>query len=72
MLSYKFIWTVLATIGVITQFQPMIESYNFNGCYNRILGIKVKNPKTIDKTLHNIYKYQAVRYCNGGDSSAIF
>ena len=68
-MAFKIVWTVIASLAVITQVPMMIESYRFNQCYNKALefylqryGDEKPEPYASRKNLMH-----AFNYCQGGD-----
>ena len=66
--SYKLIWTVIASLGVLTQIPGMIQAHSFNRCYEKRLEFQLSfySEKPIgDERLKP--ETGAFNYCNGGE-----
>ena len=66
--SYKFIWTVIASLGMLTQIPGMIQAHSFNRCYEKRLEFQLSfySEKPIgDERLKP--ETGAFNYCKGGE-----
>tara|TARA_Y100000385_G_C12513914_1_gene392520 strand:+ start:158 stop:367 length:210 start_codon:yes stop_codon:yes gene_type:complete len=66
--SYKFIWTVIASLGVLTQIPGMIQAHSFNRCYEKRLEFQLSfySEKPIGGERLKP-ETGAFNYCKGGE-----
>ena len=67
-MNYKLIWTVIASLGVVTQVPGMIESHLFNECHSKLMEDTLDYYRE-DPTpsAYNREFYETVNQCNGGN-----
>ena len=68
-MNYKFVWTVIASLAVVSQVPGMLESHAFNRCFSFALE---RNLKGYEEDGPNAwgYRYEYERsysQCNGGE-----
>ena len=64
-MSYKLVWTVIATLGVLTQVPGMIESHTFNRCFNKRMS-QERSFQSDPNWDFELDVPDLVRFCNGG------
>ncbi len=64
-MSYKLVWTVIATLGVLTQVPGMLEANSFNSCMSNKISSEEGNAVRNERVKRDIQMY-AHSFCNGG------
>jgi hypothetical protein len=68
-MNYKIVWTVIASLGVVTQVPGMLESHAFNRCFSFALERNLKGYGE-DGPNASAYRYayaQSYSQCGGGE-----